>query len=195
MGDVQKYQYDANGNAIQIGGSRMATTTVSYDYENRLTGVSNPAPHTYICDGDGNLVKRDTTVLIGNYYEQTNTARKLFYYSGGVRIAVRPDDNVVRWILSDHLSSTAKTVSSAGATEGEQRYMPLRRLRAGSSAWLATRPARSTRPTATPASASRTTPLSFPTSSHRRQRRHPGPIPEMKRSTNRLQGFDIPPFL
>jgi RHS repeat-associated protein len=50
---------------------------------------------------------------------------KLFYYAGGVRIAVRPaSDNVARWILSDHLGSTAKTVSSGGSTEGEQRYMP-----------------------------------------------------------------------
>jgi len=49
----------------------------------------------------------------------------LCYYAGGVRIAVRPaSDGVARWILSDHLGSTAKTVSSGGTTEGEQRYMP-----------------------------------------------------------------------
>ena len=77
----------------------------------------------HICDSAGNLVKRDSTALIGNYYEYTNGPAKKFYYSGGVRIAVRPaSDNVARWILSDHLGSTAKTVSSAGATEGEQRH-------------------------------------------------------------------------
>jgi hypothetical protein len=71
------------------------------------------------------MVKRDSTVLIGNYYEYTNGSAKLFYYSGGVRIAVRPaSDNVARWLLSDHLGSTAKTVSAGGTTEGEQRYMP-----------------------------------------------------------------------
>jgi RHS repeat-associated protein len=71
------------------------------------------------------MVKRDSTVLIGNYYEYTNGSAKKFYYAGGVRIAVRPaSDNVARWILSDHLGSTAKTVSSGGSTEGEQRYMP-----------------------------------------------------------------------
>jgi hypothetical protein len=80
---------------------------------------------TYVYAGAGNLVKRDSTVLIGNYYEYTNGSAKKFYYSGGVRIAVRPaSDNVARWILSDHLGSTAKTVSSGGSTEGEQRYMP-----------------------------------------------------------------------
>jgi RHS repeat-associated protein len=71
------------------------------------------------------MVKRDSTVLIGNYYEYTNGSAKKFYYAGGVRIAVRPaSDGVARWILSDHLGSTAKTVSSGGSTEGEQRYMP-----------------------------------------------------------------------
>jgi RHS repeat-associated protein len=79
----------------------------------------------FVYDGDGNMVKRDSTVLIGNYYEYTNGSAKKFYYAGGVRIAVRPaSDNVARWLLSDHLGSTAKTVSSVGATEGEQRYMP-----------------------------------------------------------------------
>jgi RHS repeat-associated protein len=39
-------------------------------------------------------------------------------------VAVRPADGVARWLLSDHLGSTAKTVSSGGSTEGEQRYMP-----------------------------------------------------------------------
>jgi hypothetical protein len=80
--------------------------------------------------GAGNMVKRDSTVLIGNYYEYTNGSAKKFYYAGGVRIALRPADGVARWILSDHLGSTAKTVSAGGATEGEQRYMPLR-LRSG----------------------------------------------------------------
>jgi hypothetical protein len=56
--------------------------------------------------GEGNLVKRDSTVLIGNYYEYTNGSAKKFYYAGGVRIAVRPADGVARWLLSDHSSRT-----------------------------------------------------------------------------------------
>ena len=58
-------------------------------------------------------------------YEYTNGSAKRFYYAGGTRIALRPaSDNVARWLLTDHLGSTAQTVSSNGTGEGEQRYMP-----------------------------------------------------------------------
>ena len=46
--------------------------------------MTMPATHA------GNLVKRDNTVLIGNYYEYTNGSAQKFYYAGGTRIAVRP---------------------------------------------------------------------------------------------------------
>jgi RHS repeat-associated protein len=49
------YAYDCNGNMTtrNVG----STYTLSYDAENRLTGVSGPITDTYSYDGDGNRVK------------------------------------------------------------------------------------------------------------------------------------------
>lgn len=50
-----------------------------------------------------------------------NVVRK-YYYAGNQRIAMR-EDNVLRWLLGDHLGSTAYTVN--GTTEtSEVRYLP-----------------------------------------------------------------------
>jgi len=52
---------------------------------------------------------------------QVTVVRK-YYYAGNQRIALR-EDNVLRWLLGDHLGSTAYTVN--GTTEtGEVRYYP-----------------------------------------------------------------------
>jgi len=58
---------------------------LTYDYENRLTAVSGGASQTFIYDGDGKLVKRGTTTLIGNWYEYTGGAAKKYYYAGATR--------------------------------------------------------------------------------------------------------------
>ena len=50
------YQYDCNGNATKRIVSS-GTYTLTYDAENRMTGVSGAASATFVYDGDGNRVK------------------------------------------------------------------------------------------------------------------------------------------
>lgn len=134
VGGVQKYWYDQNGNATRrINGTH--DVTLSYDAENRLTGLSGGVTASYIYDGDGQRVKETagsvTTVYIGNYYEWTGitTTMKSYYYAGGTRIALRTgaSTGTVNYLLGDHLGSQALTLTSAGgrlATNTELRYMP-----------------------------------------------------------------------
>jgi len=58
-------------------------------------------------------VNGTTTVYIGNYYEQTGSAIRKYYYAGGQRVAMR-ENSTVYYLLTDHLGSTALTVSSSG---------------------------------------------------------------------------------
>jgi hypothetical protein len=66
------YAYDANGNqtARTISG---VTSTLTYDYENRLTSVSGGSTATFLYDANGNRVKGTvdgvTTVYIAGLYE------------------------------------------------------------------------------------------------------------------------------
>ena len=91
-----------------------------------LTGVSGGATHTYVYDGDGNLVKATvsgvTTAFIGNYCEYSAGALRKHYYAGGTRIGTRVDSNPINWLLTDHLGSTAVTTNSSGTATAELRY-------------------------------------------------------------------------
>ena len=77
--------------------------------------MSGAASASFVYDGDGNRVKAtfgtETTVYVGNYYEQTGTASTKYYYAGSQRIALRrsgyASDNGLFWLLTDHLGSTA----------------------------------------------------------------------------------------
>ena len=135
IGGVQKYWYDANGNATR----RIHDTqdiTLTYDAENRLTGLSGGVTASYVYDGDGNRVKETsggtTTVYIGNYFEWTGDAAtmKSYYYAGGTRVALRTgtaSSGTVNYVLTDHLGSTSLTLDSAGGRlnpNTELRYMP-----------------------------------------------------------------------
>ncbi|MCW5859249.1 MAG: DUF11 domain-containing protein [Caldilineales bacterium] len=134
VGSVQKYWYDANGNATRrIDASR--TMTLTYDVENQLTGMSGGATASYIYDGDGTRVKETsggvTTIYIGAYFEWTGSTStmKSYYYAGATRVAVRTGTSTgtVNYLLGDHLGSQALTLTSAGArlnTNTELRYMP-----------------------------------------------------------------------
>jgi RHS repeat-associated protein len=125
----QKYWYDANGNMTtrKVGSN---TYTLTYDAENRLTSVSGAASATFVYDGDGNRIKATfgsaTTVYVGNHFEWTGstTTMKKYYYAGGARVAMREGSNVLYYILTDHLGSTAITVSNGGSEYGELRYYP-----------------------------------------------------------------------
>ena len=60
-----------------------------------------------------------TTAYVGDYYEYASTVKK-YYSIGGVRVAM-DDNGTVRYLLTDHLGSTAKTAT--GSTEtGELRH-------------------------------------------------------------------------
>jgi RHS repeat-associated protein len=126
------YGYDANGNMTSrtVGG---VTYTLVYDAENRLVEIKQGGTTiaTYVYNGDGVRVKADVggviTAYIGSHFEYTSsTNKKLYYYSGGVRVAVRvvTNQNNLYFLLSDHLGSTSITATSSGGFYSELRYMP-----------------------------------------------------------------------
>ncbi|MGB3059172.1 MAG: RHS repeat-associated core domain-containing protein, partial [Anaerolineae bacterium] len=129
IGGVQKYWYDANGNATRrVNGSQDITLT--YDAENRLTAMSGSVASSYVYDADGNRVKETiggvTRVFVGNTYEIDNGTVKKYYYAGNVRVA-ESSGGTLYYLLGDHLGSQALTLTSAGArlnTNTELRYMP-----------------------------------------------------------------------
>ncbi|WP_343423972.1 hypothetical protein [Candidatus Amarolinea dominans] len=64
IGGVQKYWYDANGNATRrVNGSQDITLT--YDAENRLTAMSGSVASSYVYDADGNRVKETISGVTG----------------------------------------------------------------------------------------------------------------------------------
>ncbi|MFZ2360343.1 MAG: RHS repeat-associated core domain-containing protein [Anaerolineae bacterium] len=123
---VQRYWYDANGNATRrVNGSQ--DVTLAYDAENHVTSITGSGINaSYVYDGDGQRVKATvgapTTVYIGNTYERDNgtTVRK-YYYAGAVRVALRTGGNTF-YLLNDHLTSTAITTNSSGVRQTELRY-------------------------------------------------------------------------
>jgi RHS repeat-associated protein len=124
LGGVQKLWYDANGNMTKrIEGS--ATYTQTWDYENRLSGVSGAGAATFVYDGDGNRVKATvagvTTVYVGAYYELSGSTTKKYYSAGGQRVAMQ-ENSTVYFLLGDHLGSTSITASSSGGLSAELRY-------------------------------------------------------------------------
>jgi RHS repeat-associated protein len=131
LGGVQKYWYDANGNMITriVGGS---TYNLTYDAENRLTGVSGGASATFVYDGDGNRVKGTvggvTTLYIGNYFEWTSNGNTKYYYHGSQRLAMRrsgyTSGNGLFFLLTDHLGSTSVQTTSGGSLSASVKYLP-----------------------------------------------------------------------
>ena len=124
---AQRYWYDANGNATRrINGSQDITLT--YDAENRLTGMSGSVTASYVYDGDGNRVKETiagvTRIFVGNHYEVDNGVVKKYYYAGATRVAEN-SGGTLTYLLGDHLGSTALTLDSSGNrlnTNTEIRY-------------------------------------------------------------------------
>ena len=107
----------------------VVTYNLSYDAENRLSGVSGAATATFVYDGDGKRVKATaggvTTAYVGNYFEWTGSTSTMvkYYYAGTTRIAMRVGSNNPKWLLSDHLGSQSIVASYDGLTEeGELRY-------------------------------------------------------------------------
>jgi RHS repeat-associated protein len=118
------YCYDQNGNMVKRTlGSNVYTLT--YDAENRLTGVSGAATATFVYDGDGNRVKGTvggvTTTYIGNYYEWSGSTATSYYYAGSVRVAMR-QGGTLSYLFADQLGSTSVVASSSGGKTAEVRY-------------------------------------------------------------------------
>jgi hypothetical protein len=67
---------------------------LTYDAENRLTGVSGAASATF-----GSA----TTVYVGNHFEWTGSTStmKKYYYADGARVAMR-QNGTLYYILTDH---------------------------------------------------------------------------------------------
>ena len=114
-GSSNTSSYDCNGHMTgrTVGG---VAYTLVYDAENRLQQVKQGSTvlASYTHDADGNRVK----AVIGS-----STTITKYYQAGGQRIALRVN-GVVRWLATDHLGSTALTVSEAGGRMSEIRYKP-----------------------------------------------------------------------
>jgi RHS repeat-associated protein len=120
------FSYDCNGNMISRTDST-GSFTQQWDKENRLITVTGSASGSFVYDGDGHRVKVTlngvTTAYIGNYYEQTGSTIKKYYYAGAQRLAVN-DNGTLYWLLGDHLGSTSITANSSGGLYAELRYKP-----------------------------------------------------------------------
>jgi len=132
LNSVQKFWYDANGNATRRINPAGIDISLTYDQENRLITVSGNRTASYAYDGDGVLVKavdssnNITTVVVGPHYEVRNTTPRKYYYAGSVRVAMR-DNGTLYFLLSDHLGSTNLTLDSSGNRldpNAELRYKP-----------------------------------------------------------------------
>ena len=102
--------------------------TLTYDAENRLTGMSGSVTASYVYDADGNRVKETiagvTRVFVGNHYEVDNGVVKKYYYAGATRVAEN-SGGTLTYLLGDHLGSQALTLDSSGNrlnTNTEIRY-------------------------------------------------------------------------
>jgi hypothetical protein len=75
--------------------------------------------------GNGVLVRKvvgsTTTIYVGNYHEKTGSAIRKYYYFAGQRVAMR-DGSTVSYLVTDHLGSTSKTLTSSGGVFAELRY-------------------------------------------------------------------------
>lgn len=96
---------------------------------NTVPGVrGGAASATFVYDGDGNRVKgtvgATTTSYVGNYFEWTGSTSTMvkYYYHGAKRVAMRVGASTWYFLLTDHLSSTAITATSAGSKSAELRY-------------------------------------------------------------------------
>jgi RHS repeat-associated protein len=118
--------YDANGN-MTLRLKDGARYFLAYDAENRLTSVSGTASASFAYNGDGQRVSAtiDTTITtyIGGYFEWQGGAGTSYYFAGAQRIAMRTGTDL-KYLLGDHLGSTAVTATSGGGLYGELRYYP-----------------------------------------------------------------------
>lgn len=119
-----------------------ATPTETPSVTSTATVVAQQANGSvqYIYDGNGNLVKS----IIGDnetYYPNGNNELRVedsteveikYYFVGSVRVAVR-ENEVITWLLSDHINSTSITVDGAGDMLTTVKYTAFGEIRSGTS--------------------------------------------------------------
>ncbi len=149
------FRANLNWNAMAGDASDIAKTRAFFgpdDPENYPEYQCDGEITRYVRDGNGTLLKRahapragttvadDSTVYIGGAYEKrtvgtTVTVRK-YYSAFGRNIAVREvpggtGAGSVKFLLSDHLGGTAKTMDSSGNIVDNIKYWPFGTIRSG----------------------------------------------------------------
>ena len=127
------YVYDANGNMTTMQSNHL--WTMGYDVENHMVSQTSENYYTgsYLYDGDGVRVGQtvngiSTYYFAGGAYEVTvpgtgdQTVKK--YYSIAGQMVAMDDGSGLQYILTDHLGSVVAVLSSIGALESQQRYLP-----------------------------------------------------------------------
>jgi RHS repeat-associated protein len=134
----------ASGTGHTCAGSTPTGATLTYDNEGRLSSwtaqVNKTGSDTFLYDGEGNRVLQSAssttngvttvtdTLTFDGYSETTlsgGTTTTLTYYSlNGERLAVQHNTNLVKYLISDLLGSTAVAVNSAGSIIAVQLYWP-----------------------------------------------------------------------
>jgi RHS repeat-associated protein len=119
---AKSYVYDDNGNM-----TTRDSQTITWDVENRPVTVSGGA--SFIYDGDGNRGKKteggQTILYVNKYYEKNLTTGEVttYYYLGGQQVAMRKGTTLT-YTHQDHLSGTAMTSNTSGASTSTIKYFP-----------------------------------------------------------------------
>jgi RHS repeat-associated protein len=134
----------AAGTGHTCAGSTPTGATLTYDNEGRLSSwtaqVNKTGSDTFLYDGEGNRVLQSAssttngvttvtdTITFDSYSEVTmsgGTTTTLTYYSlNGERLAVQHNTNLLKYLISDLLGSTAVAVNSGGTVVAVQLYWP-----------------------------------------------------------------------
>ncbi len=122
------YGHDANGNQTTrtVAG---VTYTLTYDYENHLTGVSGGSiSASFVYDADGNRVKGTvngvTTVYMAGLYEYQRGATTLYYDGNALRRTGYAMDNGVFYLLQDQLKSSSVLGNQNGTVNSRNYFYP-----------------------------------------------------------------------
>jgi RHS repeat-associated protein len=121
------YCYDQNGNMRKrtFPGTPTKTYVLTYDAENRLTGVSGDATAAFAYDGDGRRVRGTVNgtpiAYLGSYAEYTPGMISVYYYAGGVLLGRRNNSDPFNYILGDHLGSVSIVASGNTFNLGSER--------------------------------------------------------------------------
>ena len=121
------------------------TLTVSVTPSTTPIPAETPPPPlqeaAYTYDGDGNMVKGVVngveTYYPGRHYNEevdgsTSTVKK-FYAMGSTTVAVRTvtgTEDVLNWVLGDHLGSASVTANADGSWNSELKYTAFGEIRA-----------------------------------------------------------------